>query len=242
MHRFWYLLALFLFLIGCGRYFAGPIQPMPKDQQGPNKIVRDDGSVSYIYERLEINLRPLSDEELNRRFAAQSTAGAMSTNPYTYGNWKPMGDDWTPQRFTVFQLKVKNYMYPKMQVDPYKAELTSESGRLYKSLSLLELSEYYRAHAMSQAGNLHVRYQERKDVLKKTLYRSGIMFSGQEDEGYIVFPKLDPDVKRFSVTLKEITLRFDYRDEPIETTELTFHFQRDVYQGYRPPPSLTKIR
>lgn len=235
MHKTLYLTIVLLLSAGCGRYFPGPIRPMSENQQGPHMIVEDDGTVAYVYERLEIGLRPMSDEELNRMFASYSQAGAESTNPYTYGNWKPMGEDWTPQRFTVFLLKVKNYRYPKIRVNPDAAELLSESGRVYQPLTLLHLSEYYRSYAQGWAGNLYERFEESKDILNLTLYRGDIVFSGQEDEGYVVFPRLDPDVTRFRVILKDVTLRFDYRNEPVETVQLTFQFQRDVYRGYHPP-------
>lgn len=235
MYSAWYPILVLLFSVGCGRYFSGPIRPMPEDQQRLHMIVKDDGTVTYVYERLEIGLRPMSDEELNRALAPYSQASARSTNPYTYGNWKPMGEDWTPQRFTVFLLKVKNYSYPKIRVNPYEAELRSESGRVYQPLTLLHLSEYYRSYALGWAGDLYERFGETKDILNRTLYKGDMVFSGQENEGYIVFPKLDPDVTRFQVVLEDITLRFDYKNEPVETLQLTFQFQRSVYRGYHPP-------
>ena len=243
MSRFWYLPVLLLALVGCGRYFGGSILPMSEGRQGPKMTVRDDGSISYIFERLEINLRPVSDAELNRRFADYSTEGAESTNPYTYGNWKPMGDRWTPPKFTIFQLRAKNYTYPKMRVDPYKAELVSENGRRYQSLTLKTLLGYYQSYALGQAGNPYARFGERESILRQSLYPTReALFSGQEEKGYIVFPKLDDDVKDFSVILRDIVLRFDVRDIPVETINLAYRFHRDVYKGYYPPPSLTEKR
>ncbi len=234
------LLPLLLLLAGCGRYFAGPL--IPVERQGAYTTVQDDGSVLYAHDRLEISLRPMTDEELNRQFASCSSRGPESTNPYTYGNWKPMGDRWTPQRFTVFRLRVSNYAYPKVLVDPCKAVLTSANGRRYRALCLRDLLEYYRSYALGQAGNAWARFEERKDILKKTLYPGDALFSGQASEGYIVFPPLDYDVKEVAVTLRDIVLRFDYQGRPIETMDLTFRFRRDVYKGYYPPPSLVEGR
>jgi len=231
------ILLLFLSLLaaGCGRYFPGPVYPLPEDGQAARMIVQDDGTIAYVYERLEIRLRPLDDAELNRAFAAHSAAGARSTNPYTYGNWTPLGEDWTPQRFVVFLLQVKNYAFPKVRVDPARAVLRSESRRVYEPLAFLEMDEYYRAHAVAWAGNAYERYSERRDLLRRTLYSGDMVFSGQEEEGYIVFPELAPDVIRFSVTLEDIALRFNYADEPTETLELTYQFVRNVHRGYQPP-------
>lgn len=107
----WLLWALVL-LTGCGRFFGGPIQPMAEDQQAPNMVVSDDRSVTYVFERLEIGLKPMSDQELNRQFPSFSNQGPVSTNPYTYGNWKRMGEQWIPPKYSVWRLKIKNYAYP----------------------------------------------------------------------------------------------------------------------------------
>ena len=238
MIRFWVWLCGLALVAGCGRYFGGPIEPTP-EQQGPSMVVKDDGSVIYEYHRLEIGLRPMSDEELNRQFMSYSQRGPQSTNPYTYGNWRPLGEDWTPPKYTVFQLKVKNYAYPKMRVDPSRMKLISEvSRRAYDSLELLELLEYYYAHVQGYTGNAYGRFQDREDILISTLYKNEMVFSGQIADGYVVFPKLDPDVKEFSVHVKDIALRFDYRGEAVETLDLEFRFQREVYRGYQPPASL----
>jgi hypothetical protein len=140
----------------------------------------------------------------------------------------------------VFSLKVKNYAYPKMQIDPYKAILTSTNRRRYRALRFSELSDYYQAFALGQAGNAWARLDERRDLLKSTLYAGDILFSGQEDEGYLVFPALDYDVKEISVTLRGIALGLDHEDNPLNTMDLTFHFHREVYRGHHPPPFLTK--
>lgn len=239
MRRFSPRLWIWLLLAGCGRYFGGPIQPVPEGQQEPNMVVQDDGSVTYVYERLEIGLRPMTDAELNRQFKAYSTEGAASTNPFTYGNWKPLGENWTPPKYMVFLLKVKNYAYPKMQVNSSRAELISAtSKRTYKALAIEEILEYYYAHALAYAGNYYRQFQERRDLLRRTLYKGEPLFSGQEEEGFIVFAKLDSDVREFSVRIRDIVLRFDYRNEPAETIDLKFRFQREVFKGYQPPASL----
>ena len=233
---------LLIFFVGCGRYFLGPIRPLSETQQEAPMAVRDDGTVSYVFERLEVSLRPLTDAELNRNFQSHSDKGAASTNPYTYGNWTPMGDEWTPPRFTVFLLAVKNYAYPKVKVDPSDITLKAADGRAFSALSFFELNEYHRAYALAFAGNAYALYKERQELLRKTLYATKMVFSGQEDEGYIVFPALPPDVERFSLEVDDLAIRFNYADEPVETLDLTYRFERDVFRGYRPPVELTEAR
>ena len=228
--------------VGCGRYFAGPIQPAAVTDQSPRMEVRDDGTVAYVYERLEVSLRPLTDAELNRTFPAESSKGAQSTNPFTYGNWVPLGESWTPSRFTVFLLRVKNYAYPKVRIDPQKISIRSDNRREYQSLDHLRLNEYYRAHALAWAGNAHARYRTSDELIRRTLYAEKMVFSGQEDEGYVVFPTLPPDVTDFAVTIDDVVLRFDYADEPVETVGLSYRFRRDVHKGYEPPAELVEAR
>ncbi len=230
------LLFALVITVGCGRYFGGVVQPVAEEKQASNMVVADDRSVTYVFERLEIGLKPMSDKELNRQFSGRSNDGPLSTNPYTYGNWKRMGEQWIPPKYSVWKLKIKNYAYPKIRVDPGKIELVSDNGyRRYSTLMQPEILEYYYSHIVGYAGNGYRRFTEREDVLNRTLFKGEVLYSGQEAESFIVFPKLDPDVTAFMINVSDIALRFDYRDEPIETTDLTFRFQRDVHKGNQPP-------
>ncbi len=234
------LMKVFPFLViiliaGCGyHYFATDLSPETETHQERGMVIRDDGSVAYVHKRLEISLRPLTDAELNRKFPEASAQGINSTNPYTYGNWKDPVTRQTPQRFTVFLLKVKNYTYPKVQIDPAKISIISQNGREYHSLSLLDLEEYYYPYVIGYAGVAYNRFEARKDILRATLYSGDILFSGQESEGYVVFPRLHPDVKEIGVVINDVVLRFNVSGEPVETTDLVFRFRRDVYKARQP--------
>ena len=224
-----------VFIVSCGyHYFASDLTPQSETIQAPKMVVRDDGSVSYIHERLEISLRPVTDGELNRKWPEASNEGIKSTNPYTYGNWKDPVTNHTPRRFTVLLLKVKNYTYPKIQVDPAKIKIVSKNGREYSSLSMLELEEYYYPYVRGYAGIEHNRFEARKDILRATLGSGDVIFSGQESEGYVVFPLLHPDVREIAVFIDGVVLRFNVLGEPVETTDLGFRFRRDVYKARRP--------
>lgn len=230
-----FLVGLVFLSGGCGyRYFATPLEPASGEQQGPTMTVSDDGTVTYTQERLEISLRPMTDEELNRQFSSMSKQGNKSTNPYTYGDWHQQGNTWTPARFTVFRLKVKNYTYPKVEVDPAKITIVAENGREYRALSLLQLVEYYYPYTRGYSGVSYRRFKARKDILRQTMFMKDTIFSGQDREGYVVFPKLDPDVRRISATVYDIAFRFNVFDEPEESTDVTFLFQRETYKAREP--------
>ena len=220
-------------LAGCAKfgyyYYAGPLKPVGETEQlVTGMTVYDDGTVSFVKERLEVSLRPMTDEELNRQFARASKGGPKATNPYTYGDAKYRDLGITPQRFTVFRLRVKNYTYPKVLLDPTKMMIKADNGREYWALSLEQLTLYYRAYAVAYAGNEYGRFEARKDILKRTLYPGDPIFSGQEEEGYVVFPALHPDVDKITVWVKDLALRFDYKGEPIETMDIPFRFRRDI--------------
>ena len=59
-----------------------------------------------------------------------------------------------------------------------------------------------------------------------------MVFSGQEVEGYVVFPILHEDVRRIRVRLENVILLFDFRNEPVETTGVEYAFEREVGRMY----------
>ena len=229
-----------LLLSGCGRYFPGPL--VPAGDQDVRMTVNDDGSITYAYSRLEVSLRPMTDEQLNRQFVSESDRGGASTNPYTFGNWHALGDEWTPQRFTVFLLEVSNYEFPKVLVDVETARLTSTNNREYFALTYAQLDEYFRAYWLGRTGEGRAQFRNRTDLLRRTLFGDAPIFSGQEESGYIVFPALDDDVHDIEVHLGEVAVRFDYSGAPAETLALTYGFHRDVFRGNHPPPELAQER
>ncbi len=238
MRRLGAALPLFLLTLGCGySYYAEPLQPL--GSQAPHLEVQDDGGVHFTQGRLEVRVRPMTEDELNRRFQSASVQGVHSTNPYTYGNAERPEQE-SEDRFTVFLLSVKNYEYPKVLVDPMKIALYADNGREYWSLDLLQLANYYRAYAQGYRGNEHARFRERQDLLNRTMFPKEMIFSGQELEGFLVFRSLHSDVSNLTLTIHGAVTRFDYRDEPVEKVDISYRFGREVgrlYPGGRRLPS-----
>ena len=236
--RNWRALSLLVVLAvsamtGCGRYFPTPFQPTP--QQPSGMTVNDDGSITYDLDRLAITLRAMTDEELNRLV---SPSGDSSVNPYTFGDLKTPGDTWTPSRFTVFHLQVANYQFPKVRLDPVNSQITTSNSRQYAPLSFSELYDYYRAHWVGRTGRGRTKFRTRTDVLNRTLFSKDYIFSGSDADGYIVFPRPHDDVRNIQVDLTDIAVRFNYTDEPVETIDLTFNFDRDILRGDTPATAI----
>ena len=222
---------------------------MPAVESGLSEefSVGDDRSITFVKDRLEVSLQPLTAEMLNRQLSSHSNSPPgfyrenpyqAPVNPYTYGDWKPSGEEEAPARFSVFLLKVKNYAYPKVRLDPSTMELTAPNGRRYKTLTLSALTEYYWPYAIAYAGNTHRSFKERESIMRKTLFTDDVIFSGQEREGFVVFPALDHDVEDFEVRIDKMALRFDYRNQPLETVDIPYHFTREV--SYAPEPPATR--
>ena len=240
---------LALMLSACGyklgyRHLSGPIKPVEDLDRSADFAVGDDGSITFVKDRLEVSLLPMSVDMLNRSLPSNSTTPegfhrpnpyVEAKNPYTYGDWKPGWEEEKPERFTVFLLRVKNYQYPKVLLYPYSTEITAPNGRRYQAFSQAALAEYYAPYAVGYAGNTFHPSRERLDALNRTLYpEEEMVFSGQETEGNLVFYTLDHDVEDFTVQIKGMVLRFDYRGQPIETIDITYRFTRDVYLARKP--------
>ena len=220
------LVSSFLVLASCGYYYvAGPLTPSPGQMEA--MTVADDGGVTFSLGRLDIRMRPLTDDELNRQFPSLSAAGSKSTNPYTFGDTE-FADGPSPNRFTVFHVSVKNYAYPKIVIDPGRIEMVASNNRQYWSLNIQQLETYYRTYAIGYRGNEYARYQERLDILRRTMLNADAIFSGQESEGFIVFPPLHDDVTEIEVHIHDATLRFDFRGEPVEQIDITYNYEREV--------------
>ena len=231
------LLAGITLLSGCLsqiglRRFA--THPEPAAGQNEGMTLEDDGSVLFTKDRLEISIRILDDEFLNRQFAAYSDQGAESTNPYTFGNWKPWGQDWTPQRFTVALIKVKNYSYPKVLLDPTKMTIRTGNDREYFVLSKGLMEDYFSPYLQAYSGQTYSTYREITDRMNRSVFRPDPIFSGQEEAGYVIFPLLHPDVEDFTVRVPEVAVRFDYKNDPVETLDLEYQFEREVYKAINP--------
>ena len=235
------LLCSLLLFSGCShRYYAEDLKPVSETEQGQNKTVADDGTVAYKQARLEISLRPMTDEELNRQFSAYSSEGADSRNPYTFGNSTYFRTGETPQRFTVFRAFVSNYEYPKVYLDPTQVYITTSNGRKYYALTRDQISIYYRRYvqggtggnAPGVSGNAHSVWKERDGIMRRSMYVNEQVFSAQESEGFLVFEPLAPDVDELTVHIPDVIVRYDYKGDPLERVDVEMSFERKIGRVY----------
>lgn len=234
------ILAAIALLLGCGHYLIpGRFQPFeaaqqPTDIQGSSMKILDDGTVTFVQNRLEVSVRPMTDEEINRQFPAESTnargpADELPSNPFTYGNWIDPRTGQSPQRLSIFKITVKNYEYPKVKFDPLTVNVESANGRHYYPWGSYDVEEYFRRFPIAFNGLGYLRFGERSDLYDLAKYPDDTFcFSGQEVAGYVVFSKIHDDVAEIVIEIPAFGLRYDFRNEPIETIDLHFRFKRDI--------------
>ncbi len=234
------ILVVVALLLGCGHYLVpGRFQPLEvaqqqTDIQGSSMKILDDGTVTFAQNRLEVSVRPMDDEEINRQYPAQSTnasgpADELPSNPFTYGNWIDPRTGKSPQRLSIFKITVKNYEYPKVKFDPLTVNVESANGRHYYPWGSYDVEEYFRRFPLAFNGLGYMRFDERRDLYNQAKYPDDeFCFSGQEVEGYVVFPKIHDDVAEIAVEIPEFGLRYNFRNEPLETIDLRFRFKRDI--------------
>ena len=173
------ILAAAALLVGCGHYLVpGRFQPLEvaqqqTDIQGSSMKILDDGTVTFVQNRLEVSVRPMTDEEINRQYPTQSTnaggpADELPSNPFTYGNWIDPRTGKAPQRSSIFKITVKNYEYPKVKFDPLTVTVESANGRHYYPWGSYDVEEYFRRFPIAFNGLGKLRFDERSDLYNLT--------------------------------------------------------------------------
>lgn len=202
--------------------------------------IEEDSSITFNKEGLRINVRYLSDDELNARYPENSKKREFSTNPFTYGNWVDPVLGYTPNRFTVFLISIHNPVLPKTELDPARVALWTDRGErlnyygISKEESDNNFEEYY-IYLRGPGGNERYRFEERQGIIKEELYRKDRkVFKGQDYHGFIVFAPLHDDVKEVELRIDDFVTRFNEFNLPSQMIDIKFKFQRTVIKTLKP--------
>ena len=203
-----------------------------------NYSIGEDGiTVSYDIEGSRVDVTNLTNDELNELFPDDSVKGKLSTNPYTYGNWVDPNLGFTPSRFTVFRIRVYNYGFGKMLLEPYSLRLYTPRGEILfpYSVSIAAEVEYgksfesYYKSIRGQSGNEFYRFNQRIGLVRGKAYGlEEMIFKGEQYEGLIAFETLHDDVNKVKLVINDLVLRFDAYDRPADMTTIEFYFDRKV--------------
>jgi hypothetical protein len=198
--------------------------------QDERYTIEEDGFVAYDLGGLKISVKAMDDEGLNKLFPEISYKKEASTNPYTYGDLRDPELGYTPNRFTVFIVKVNNRTFPKVNLDPRKALLTSNRGdqlesygRDAKDEAAHNFEDYY-LRIRGASGVDKARFEERMGIVRQTLFTDGQIFKGDSKEGMLVFDPLHPAVKTLELTLVDFVLEYDANNWPSKTQDFVFKF------------------
>lgn len=198
--------------------------------------LEEDGAVAYNLEGLKVVVKPMTDEKLNKMFPDISYKEDASTNPYTYGNWIDPELGYTPNRFTVFVVRVFNYAQPKVNLDPLKAELTTKRGdrllpyaREKKDSPGSERNfESYYEKIKGSSGVERNRFEQRLGMVRQTLFVESPIFKGEKKDGFLVFDPLVEGIQDVTLTLKDFVLKYDANNWPQEKIDIPFSFKREI--------------
>lgn len=214
-------------------HYNSYLVPVEKSGNEAPYRVENDGSV-YAAEGLRIDVKFMTDAELNALLPEDSNRGEYSTNPYTYGDYIDRDVGYTPNRFTVFKVSVFNQTFAKVQLYSLKAILLTDQGQTLHSYGMPSTSPYnsferYYRGLRGQSGNEFYRFEVRMGHVRSLNYAEDqSIFKGESYSGLIAFDSLDPAVEKVRLVLKEFALKFDEFDTPLETVDIRFDFNRRV--------------
>ena len=119
--------------------------------------------------------------------------------------------------------------------------MTTSNGRKYYSLTRAQMAIYFRRYAGGGSagdspgipGNAYNVWKERDGILRRTMYQNEQIFFGSgESDGYVVFEPLAHDVDELTVHIDDVVIRFDYKGDPLETSDVEMQFGREVGRIY----------
>ena len=231
------LAAALTLLAGCALLFPPRYEYssllVPTPGSGGGYAAGDDGVLAHEAEGLRVEVKPMTDEELNRLFPLESGQGRYSSNPYTYGDYVDPAVGYVRNRFTVFRVTVRNRNHAKVELPPLRALLTTDrEGEVLEPYGIragsarLNFESYYRT-LRGPSGNEYYRFNMRMGIVRTNNYLRGEkIFKGEEYGGFIVFEPLDDEVERATLHIRDLVLRFNAFDNPLKTVDLAFEFDR----------------
>ncbi len=197
--------------------------------------IDQEGVISYEMEGLRIDVKYMTDDDLNKMFPQESGEERYSTNPYTYGNYIDPGPGYVRNRFTLFRVTVNNTGFAKVELDPQRALLTTNrKGDVMQPYGVLSGSapknfeSYYRSRR-GPSGNEYYRFSMRMGIVRTNNYLiDEKVFKEESYDGFIVFDPLDDEIEQVTLHIRDFALKFNAYDKPLETMDLAFAFDRQT--------------
>jgi hypothetical protein len=206
---------------------------LPKGR-GDYYLDYEDSTSVFSREGVLIKVRYLTAARLNAETPRLSDG--RHVNPYTFAVRDPRRG-YVPPRFAVFQVSVANATYAKVELDPARCVLVTDTGeelRYYDAgreganpLGGNSFSKYYKTE-LGTSGNDKELNLERMGVVYKTIYhRERPVFRDQQRTGKLVFDPLPEGANAVTLQISDFVLSFDASGNPEETVDVQFRFKVD---------------
>ena len=194
----------------------------------------EDSSFVFSKEGVLVKVRHMTDDELDRRFPP--LFDGRHVNPYRH-NMKDPETGYIPPRFTVFEVTVVNLTYAKVEFDPAKAVLLTDTGEEHKyydpgrqgagPLGGNTFAKYYKTE-LGISGNEKEIALERMGIVYKTIYhRERPVFKGDQRSGMLVFDPLRKENQEIALSISDFVLSFDASGNPESTVDIRYVLEVD---------------
>jgi hypothetical protein len=212
------------------------LKPVVTEKATDYTYDEDSRVISYNIGGSSVDVRVMTEQDLNNLFPDDSKAGLYSTNPYTYGNWVDPNLGYTPVRFTTFEVTLRNRTFAKMKINPVEMVLLNDLGETLHAFTFSvaaakygnSFEDYYRARR-GYSGNEYYRYEMRLGMVRGKNYGlDEMVFRGDSYSGLVTFDVLRDEVKRCQLQIKDVAFRFDAFNRPVEVTTPVFNFEHSI--------------
>ena len=208
------------------------------------KVNAETRSATMENKRFSITISPLDAADL---LAVTSDA---HINPYIYVS------DWglARQRYTIFDVAIKNKGESALELDLSNAVLMDEEGNQYEAIPYEEFRERYSSYPRLEREIVYHRspyyrgpnyYRNRfyrpwyyhydhyrgrrssyvrrvydvsylaRSILKGTMLKSVKLYPGGKNQGFLVFPLVEPDAARLKIIIPDMDMEFLFDRRPV---------------------------
>lgn len=202
------------------------VEMAPAEQRrGDYQVDPVDGSISFVNEGLRLRIRHLTSAQLEQEVGGEENPFVFRDVDYEQG--------FRPQRFTVFQVTVSNPTFDKVLLQPERAYLVTDRGKVLRPYAVTRADahgdprnfETYWLSRGVQSGNAQKVHLERMALLRGSIYqRDTFVFKGNSYTGKLAFDPLPVGTKTADLRVDRFVLEFGIYDIPKTQLNLGFPF------------------
>lgn len=220
-------------------HYEVSLTPVIPEGRGEYQLDPEDPkTVIFSHEGMLVKIRPHIDAELDELYPP--LFDGRHTNPYTTAELD-IDLGYVPPIFFVFDVLVLNETYAKIEFDPAKTLLTTNTGRELRyydpgrageGVDVLGgnlFSTYYQTELGRSGQEKDINLERMGLVYKTAFHRMRPVFRGDKRSGKLAFDSLPKDATQIVLSVREFVLAFDASGNPERTIDFECRF--DVQQG-----------